>query len=72
VLSGRIEHIEKLGEASLLYLSTAGSQQLLTVKVDGTTRHRDGETVHVTCPAECLHVFDAEGDACHRTPELPA
>ena len=72
VLSGRIEHIEKLGEASLLYLSTAGSQQLLTVKVDGTTRHRDGETVHVSCPAECLHVFDAEGDACHRTPDLPA
>jgi multiple sugar transport system ATP-binding protein len=72
VLSGRIEHIEKLGEASLLYLSTSGAQQLLTVKVDGTTRHRDGETVHVSCPAECLHVFDAEGDACHRTPELPA
>ena len=72
VLSGRIEHIEKLGEASLLYLSTAGSQQLLTVKVDGTTRHRDGDTVHVSCPAECLHVFDAEGDACHRTPDLPA
>ena len=72
VLSGRIEHIEKLGEASLLYLSTAGSPQLLTVKVDGTTRHRDGETVFVSCPAECLHVFDAEGDACHRTPDLPA
>ena len=72
VLSGRIEHIEKLGEASLLYVSTPGSQQLLTAKVEGTTRHRDHDTVHLVCPAECLHVFDAEGDACHRTPELPA
>lgn len=43
VLSARIEHIEKLGEASLLYLGTSGAQQLLTVKVHGTTRHRTPE-----------------------------
>ena len=72
VLSGNIEHIEKLGEASLLYLSTPASTHLVTVKVEGTTRHHMGETVHVLCPTESLHVFDAEGDACHRTPELPA
>lgn len=71
VLSGRIEHIEKLGEASLLYLSSSASQHLLTVKVDGTTRHRDGDTVYVDCPQDRLHVFDAHGDACLRTPELP-
>jgi multiple sugar transport system ATP-binding protein len=72
VLSGHIEHIEKLGEASLLYLNTPASTQLVTVKVEGTTAQRTGETVHVQCPTESLHVFDAEGDACHRTPELPA
>ena len=72
VLSGRIEHIEKLGEASLLYLNTANAKPLVTVKVEGTTTQRKGDTVHVRCPAESLHVFDAEGDACDRTPELPA
>ena len=72
VLSGSIEHIEKLGEASLLYLGTPTPDHLITVKVEGTTRHHKGDTVHVLCPAESLHVFDAEGDACHRTPELPA
>ncbi len=72
VLSGHIEHIEKLGEASLLYLNTPASTQLVTVKVEGTTAQRTGDTVHVQCPTESLHVFDAEGDACHRTPELPA
>jgi len=72
VISGRIEHIEKLGEASLLYVSTSGSTNLLTVKVEGTTHHTSGQTVHAVCPADSLHVFDAEGDACHRTPELPS
>jgi multiple sugar transport system ATP-binding protein len=72
VISGRIEHIEKLGEASLLYVSAQGAQALLTVKVEGTTDHLGGDTVHAVCPADKLHVFDAEGDACHRTPELPA
>lgn len=71
-ISGAIEHIEKLGEASLLYLNTPTPGHLLTVKVEGTTQHRTGQTVHVLCPADSLHVFDAEGDACHRTPELPA
>ncbi len=72
VISGRIEHIEKLGEASLLYVSTSGTSALLTVKVEGTSHHNSGQTVHAVCPADCLHVFDAEGDACHRTPELPS
>ena len=72
VLAGRIEHSEKLGEASLLYLSAPSASQLLTVKVEGTTAHRQGESVHVHCPVDSLHVFDADGDACRRTPELPA
>jgi multiple sugar transport system ATP-binding protein len=72
IISGAIEHIEKLGEASLLYLNTPTPGHLLTVKVEGTTQHRTGQTVHVLCPTDSLHVFDAEGDACHRTAVLPA
>jgi multiple sugar transport system ATP-binding protein len=72
VISGRVEHIEKLGEASLLYVSSGGSQQLMTIKVEGTTQHLSGDTVHALCPENSLHVFDAEGDACRRTPELPS
>ena len=72
VLSGRVEHIEKLGESSLLYLSTPACAALLTVKVEGTAPHRVGEAVHALCQPGRLHLFDAQGLACPRTAELPA
>ena len=69
-ISATISHIEKLGEASLLYIESSGLP-LMTVRVDGTTRQRLGETVHVQLPVELIHVFNSEGDACERTLELP-
>jgi multiple sugar transport system ATP-binding protein len=72
VLTGTVEHIEKLGESSMLYVSPGKGQPLLTVKVDGTATQATGATVHMHCPPEAIHLFDAEGDACRRTPELPA
>ncbi len=72
VISGQIEHIEKLGDASLLYVTVGNKIPLLTAKVEGTASQRVGSAVHMYCQPEALHLFDAEGDACRRTPELPA
>ena len=70
-LAVTISHIEKLGEASLLYVQAQGLP-LMTVRVDGTARQQLGEVVHVQMPENLLHVFDDQGMACERTLELPA
>ena len=70
-LAATISHIEKLGEASLLYIES-GKLPMMTVRVDGTTRQQIGEIVHVELPSNLIHVFDGEGMACERTLELPA
>jgi multiple sugar transport system ATP-binding protein len=70
-LDVKIIHIEKLGEASLLYVQ-AETLPLMTVRVNGTAREQVGQVLHVQMPEDLLHVFDAEGMACERTLELPA
>ena len=72
VLKGQVAQIEKLGESSLIYFRVPGDEQLLTLKVEGTSQYRKGDAVRVACPADTVHVFDAAGDACHRTVDLPA
>jgi ABC-type sugar transport system ATPase subunit len=69
-LAMKITHVEKLGEASLLYVQAEGLP-LMTARVDGTAGQRVGEVVHAQMPEGLLHVFDAEGMACERTLELP-
>jgi len=66
-----ITHIEKLGEASLLYVQ-GQDLPLMTVRLDGTTRQRIGEMVTLELPADLIHVFDADEQACERTVDLPS
>jgi multiple sugar transport system ATP-binding protein len=68
---GKVTHIEKLGESSLLYIEHSADTSMITVKLDGTTGIKAGEQVHVLAPAEHLHLFNAAGDAYERTVELP-
>ena len=70
-LPAQVVHIEKLGEASLLYLEIAPGAPTITLKLDGTTRIRSGENIRVHVPAQDLHLFDAVGDALQRTVDLP-
>ena len=70
-LAGEISHVEKLGEASLLYIDLGRGLPVITVRVDGTTREQVGDAVNVKLPADLIHLFDAGGDACERTLELP-
>jgi len=70
-LPGTISHIEKLGEASLIYVDISGHDNAITVRVDGTTRETVGQAVHVVLPEALIHVFDSTEQACHRTVDLP-
>ena len=70
-LPGTISHIEKLGEASLIYVDINGQNNSITVRVDGTARETVGQTVHVVLPESLIHVFDRTERACHRTVDLP-
>ena len=70
-LQAKVSHIEKLGEASLLYLDLGDGIPAITLKVEGTTHAFNGDFVRVHVPAEDLHVFDRDGDALSRTVSLP-
>ena len=68
-LEGPLQHIERLGDASLLYAQMAGA--LITVRVEGSVQLPPGQTVRTRLLPEHLHLFDREGIACRRTVELP-
>ncbi len=70
-LQAKVSHIEKLGEASLLYLDLGEGIPAITLKVEGTTQALNGDMVRVQVAAEDLHVFDRGGDALTRTVSLP-
>jgi multiple sugar transport system ATP-binding protein len=70
-LPALVAHIEKLGEASLLYLNIDTEHPTLTLKVEGTTQHKTGDRVRLAVHAQDLHLFDPQGDALTRTVSLP-
>jgi len=69
--AGTIAHIEKLGESSMLYIQPEGHNELVTLKVEGTTTEQTGTAVCVHIAPELLHLFNAQGDAYERTVTLP-
>ena len=71
-LPAKVMHIEKLGEASLLYLELSEGTPTITLKVEGTTALRHGENIRLQVGAEDLHLFDPQGQALARTVSLPA
>ena len=68
--AGRIAHVERLGDCTLLYVDLAIGGTL-TVRLEGHAAHTPGDAVHVAFAAEALHLFDADGIACERTAALP-
>lgn len=71
IFNARITHIEKLGEASLLYLDLGNGMPTPTLKVEGTSTLQKGDSITVHVPAQDLHLFNKNGDACPRTVDLP-
>ena len=70
-LPARVAHIEKLGEASLLYLDLGGGAPIITLKLEGTTAHKMGDAIRLQVNAQDLHLFDSTGEALTRTVSLP-
>ncbi|MDO9570763.1 MAG: sn-glycerol-3-phosphate ABC transporter ATP-binding protein UgpC [Hydrogenophaga sp.] len=70
-LPAQVDHIEKLGEASLLYLRLDERLPTITLKLEGTTALKIGATIRLQVDACDLHLFDSSGQALTRTVSLP-
>jgi multiple sugar transport system ATP-binding protein len=70
-LPARVQHVERLGDSSLLYVELGSGQALTTVKVEGSATQSTGTTVHLHLQPEQLHLFGPQGLACPRTVSLP-
>lgn len=69
-INAQLQHIERLGDSSLLYVQIEG-QPIATVKVEGSASLVAGSPLSLRLMPEQLHLFDSQGIACHRTVELP-
>ncbi len=67
---GRVAHLERLGDSSLVYVEVNEQLPLITVKVEGSSRAQHGDKVIIKTQAESLHVFGKDGFACERKVDL--
>ncbi|APT58273.1 MAG: sn-glycerol-3-phosphate ABC transporter ATP-binding protein UgpC [Azospirillum brasilense] len=66
----RVQLVEQLGSASLVYGQTADGQAV-TLQLEGQRRIHPGENIPITCDAGDCHLFRADGSVCPRlTPVL--
>ena len=70
-LSATVQHVERLGDVSLLYVDVGSPPVPFTVRVEGSVRPTAGTGMTLRLRPEDLHLFDAGGLACQRTVELP-
>ncbi len=66
VLEGKVVYVERLGEASYLYLEVLGNDDLITARNEGDTQANPGDNVGLNLPAQHCHLFDADGRAFPR------
>ena len=62
----RVDHIERLGDSSLIYAQAEDLEGVWVVKTDQPAPRPDDRLVLSLAPQD-LHLFDAEGWACART-----
>jgi multiple sugar transport system ATP-binding protein len=70
-LDSAVQHVERLGDVTLLYVEVPGADEMLTIRVEGSTSPSAGTALALRLLPEHLHVFDGQGMACTRTVELP-
>jgi multiple sugar transport system ATP-binding protein len=66
-----LQHIERLGDSSLLYVQMGEGQAVTTVKVEGSATTHAGTSLNLCMMPDQMHLFDSQGMACQRTVELP-
>ena len=71
-MSVTLRHVERLGDASLLYLDAAAGLPVITMKVEGAAVESVGERLTLRLLPDRLHVFDSAGRACRRTVDVPS
>ena len=69
-VAAQLQHIERLGDSSLLYVQIAG-QPIATVKVEGSAAMAPGSALTLRLLPDQLHLFDSQGIACPLTVDLP-
>ncbi len=65
-LSTKVNVVERLGDASYLYLES-GAKNPLCIKTDGHSHTKSGETIQICADFSAVHVFNALGNALTRT-----
>ena len=70
-LPASLLHVERLGDSSLLYVNVGPGLPTMTVKMDGSVSRAAGSALTLRLVPEALHLFDAAGQACARTIDLP-
>ena len=65
-LSGTVAYVERLGEASYVYLQVDSIDELVTIREEGDTSAKQGEIIKVGLPAKNCHLFNTEQRAYKR------
>lgn len=65
-IEGEVSYIERLGEASFLYLSIEGVDDLVTVRLEGDSNANNGDRMSLGLPAQSCHLFDTDERAFKR------
>jgi multiple sugar transport system ATP-binding protein len=71
-LAASVRQLERLGEASMLYLDVAPGLPMVTLRLEGYAPQATGESLTLRLRPEHCHLFDAAGQAFARTVALPA
>jgi len=74
VLEGQVAYVERLGDASYLYLQVDGHSELITARVEGDSPCKSGEKLALSLPANHGHLFNSDEKAfprsCGNPPKL--
>jgi multiple sugar transport system ATP-binding protein len=71
LIESTITFVESLGSATHAYSSYPGVDEALTCDLPGHSQVRAGDTLRVGIPADCAHLFAADGHAYRRLAQLP-
>jgi multiple sugar transport system ATP-binding protein len=66
-LAARVLNVERFGDSSLLYLECTEAKEPLTMRTDGGTRLKRGDSVSLALPEQHVHMFDAQERALTRS-----
>ena len=67
VVTATINALERLGTESFIYLNHADIEEDCILRIEDSRRREEGTEFRMHIPAECCHLFDANGQAFVRT-----